>query len=146
MVRALFAALIATAIVSAVLYANRQVGFLPEFDLLAQIGDFNRRLGLPATEQAAWATHAIIGTLLYGALFAILMPILPGSSTGEGITFGILAWLAMMLTFMPLSGNAVFASNLPYAVLAATLVFHILYGAVLGISYAALGDNDGDGD
>lgn len=144
MARALFAGIIATAIISALVYANATLGFLPEFDLLAEIGDFNARLGLPTTAQAAWATHAIIGSVVYGALFALLEPILPGGSMTEGLTFGLLAWLAMMVTFMPLAGNAIFAQNLPYTVAAATLGFHAVYGAVLGISYAALGESEAE--
>lgn len=142
MTRALLAGAIATAIVSALVYANAQLGFLPAFDLLAEIADFNRRIGLPATEHAAWGTHAVIGILIYGLVFAVLQPILPGNGTIEGSIFGMLAWLAMMVTFMPLAGHEVFASSLPPEVVVATLCVHLVYGAVLGLGYAALGDGD----
>ena len=142
MARAVFAGIIATAIVSALVYINARMGFLPQFDLLTEIRDFNGRLGLPSTMQAAWATHAIVGIALYGAAFALTQPILPGGGTTEGITFGLIAWLAMMVVFMPLAGHELFAQNLGYQVIAATLGFHVVYGGVLGLSYAALGDGD----
>jgi uncharacterized membrane protein YagU involved in acid resistance len=146
MVRGFFAGLVATAIVSALVYANGALGFLPEFDLLDEIGDFNARIGLPATTQAAWATHAILGIVVYGAIYTLVMPILPGGSTASGVAFGLLAWLAMMVTFMPLAGHDLFAQNLPWTVVGATLAFNLVYGVVLGLCFGALGDAEAEAD
>ena len=142
MARAIFAGIIATAVVSALMFMNSRAGFLPAFPLLSEIQAFNTRVGLPATEQAAWIVHAVIGVLLYGIVFALLQPILPGNGFAEGLTFGLITWLAMMTVFAPLAGHEIFLQDAPPIILAMTFGFHMLYGAVLGISFAALGDKD----
>lgn len=142
MARAVFAGIIATAIVSALVYVNLRMEVLPQFQLLSEIGKFNARLGLPSSTQAAWATHVIVGVVLYGMVFALVQPIMPGGGTTEGVTFGLIAWLAMMVVFMPLAGHDIFAANLGYAIVAATLGVHVIFGAVLGISYAALSERE----
>lgn len=138
MARALFAGIIATAIVSALVYVNVALGFVPQFDMLAEIRAFNRRVGLPVSAEAVWLTHAVIGIVVYGLAFAVLEPILPGRGATAGMAFGVIAWLAMMVTFMPLAGRALFAQDLGGVVIVASLALHLVYGAVLGVSYAAL--------
>lgn len=141
MIRALLAAAVATGAVAAFIYANAIFGYLPQFDLLGEIADFNLRLGLPASLQALWLTHVVVGVLIFGAAFAVLEPILPGNSVGEGAVFGLLTWLTMMLVFMPLAGHAIFAQDLGPLVIVATLGLHLLYGIVLGITNAAFTAN-----
>lgn len=140
MARAFFASVIATSIVAALMYVNVRMGFLPEVDILGDIRAFNARIGLPTTQQAVWATHAIIGIVIFGAAYALLEPIMPGRGFIAGLTFGLITWLAMMMSFMPLAGHAVFAQDLGPIVMIATLALHLVYGAVLGMSYAALND------
>jgi hypothetical protein len=42
----------------------------------------------------------------------------------------------MMVIFMPLAGHGLFALALGHQATAATLVLHLIYGAVLGVAYA----------
>ena len=140
MARAFFAGLIATALAGALLYANARMGVLPQIDLMAQIKAFNVRIGLPATGQAGWATHGVLGVGIFAVAFALIEPVLPGTGWIAGIVFGLLIWLAMMLSFMPLAGHEVLAQDLGTTAVAATLGFNLLYGIVFGLSYAALGE------
>lgn len=142
MTRAFAASLIATAIVSAMIYANAQTGFIPDLDFLREIEQFNARLGLPTTVQATWMTHVIIGTVIYGIAFAFLQPILPGTPMIEGLVFGVIIWLAMMLSFMPLAGNEIFAQDLGPLFMGATLILHLVYGLTLGVTYDVLSPTD----
>jgi len=138
MMRAIFAGLIATAVISAGVYADERMGLVPGVSLLSDIEAFNGRVGLPITLQAVWVTHALIGSVLYGIAFALIEPILPGRSATAGLWFGVVTWLAMMVSFMPLAGHEIFARDLGLAVAAIALGVHLLYGLILGMTYSAL--------
>jgi hypothetical protein len=138
MARALFAGIIATAIVSALVYVNAVAGAVAGFDLLADIRAFNGRIGLPVSPAALWVTHAVVGVVVYGSAFALLEPILPGRGVGAGVSFGFITWLAMVVSFMPLAGREPFTREDGAAMIAASLVIHLLYGGILGGAYAAL--------
>ncbi|WP_420393915.1 DUF6789 family protein [Acuticoccus sp.] len=129
----------ATAVVSALLVASSRVEGMPVIPLLADLTAFNERLGLPTTERAVWVTHAVIGAGLYGVAFALLRPILPGRGLWEGVSFGLIAWLAMMVMFAPLAGREIFFQDAAPAIAVVLLALHVLYGALLGITAAALG-------
>lgn len=49
--------------------------------------------------------------------------------------FGVIAWLAMMIVFMPLAGHGFFAMRLGLMAAVATLLLHLIYGLVLGLVY-----------
>jgi len=142
MTRALFASMIATAVISALIYLNVRMALFPSFDLLHDIALFNDRIGLPATSQAVWVTHVMVGVFVFGAIFAVLQPILPGRGTVQGMWFGFVLWLIMMVSFMPLAQHEIFARDLWPAFPVLALVLHLLYGGVLGMSHAALSEGD----
>ncbi|UOM33418.1 DUF6789 family protein [Acuticoccus sp. I52.16.1] len=139
MARAIFAAVIATLVAAGLIYLNGQMAALPPFPLLAEIQTFNARIGMPASDLAAWAAHAILGILVYGVIFALIQPILPGRGLGEGLVFGFITWLAMMVVFAPLTGHELFMRDLDPVLIALSLVFNLVYGAALGIAFAAAG-------
>lgn len=143
MIRAIFASAIATAIITLLIYGNEQTGFLPELSFLDDLATFNERIGLPTTPQAVWTVHAIIGVVLYGVVYAVIQPILPGSAASEGLWFGFITWLLMMVVFMPLTGRELFAQDLGTVFIGATFALHLLYGLVIGVSYDAMSASDG---
>lgn len=138
--RALFAGVIATAIVSALIYVNVSMGFVPQLDMLAEIAAFNARVGLPSTETAVWITHCVMGIVVYAIAFALLEPILPGRGFGAGLFFGVVTFLVMMVSFMPLAGRELFAQDLGPAAIAAALGLNLVYGGVLGGTYGLLAE------
>jgi hypothetical protein len=86
-----------------------------------------------------WITHFMIGAVVWGGLFAFLEPLLPGGSLWlKGVSFGIGAWVLMMVAVMPMAGAGLFGMKLGMAAPVMTLVLHIIFGAVLGGVYAAL--------
>lgn len=138
--RALFAGIIATAIVSALIYVNVSMGFVPQLDMLSEIRAFNARLGLPSTETAAWVTHVTVGILVYAVAYAALEPILPGGAVSSGLFFGLVAFVVMMVSFMPLAGRELFAQDLGPEAIGAALAFNLVYGGVLGATYGLLAE------
>ncbi|ORE94461.1 DUF6789 family protein [Acuticoccus yangtzensis] len=139
MARAIFAALIATAVASALIFMNGQALDLPQVPLLADISSFNTRIGMPSGTEGVWASHVILGILVYGVIFALIQPILPGNGLVEGISFGILTWLVMMVVFAPLVGHELFMTDLDGRVMGMLAGLNLVYGAVLGVGYAAFG-------
>jgi hypothetical protein len=135
--RGLIAGLIATVALSALMILKMTLGLLPEFDAVAMLAGIGHGyLGLPATPAVGWMAHLILGTVVWGLLFAGLQGVLPGrTALAKGLVFGVLAWLAMMIVFMPLAGAGLFALALGLPVTVATLVLHLIYGAVLGGVY-----------
>lgn len=76
--------------------------------------------------------------VLWGGLFAWLAGILPDGYILKGIILGLIAWLLMMLLVMPMAGAGLFTMNLGIMAPAMTLILHVIFGAVLGYSYARL--------
>jgi hypothetical protein len=86
-----------------------------------------------------WIAHFMIGTVAWGGGFAILYDMIPGGSAVlKGIVFGIVAWLGMMIVIMPMAGAGFFGMNFGVMAPVMTLVLHIIFGAVLGKTYALL--------
>ena len=91
----------------------------------------------------AWLAHFMIGTILWGVLFALLYPSLPGSEpVVKGLVFGTGAWLAMMVAVMPMAGAGLFGLGLGIMAPVMTLMLHLIWGAVLGFTYKVLSGND----
>ncbi|GAB5374685.1 MAG: hypothetical protein AcusKO_11470 [Acuticoccus sp.] len=131
-------------VATALVYINDRMSLLPTSDLLIYIEVFNARLGLPGTAQSAWVMHLLLGVIIFGLSFAVLQPILPGRGTVQGIWFGVILWLAMMLVFVPLTQHEIFGRDLGGGFAAVMLAYNLVYGAVLGMSYAAFGPADED--
>jgi len=73
---------------------------------------------------------------VWGSLFPIFDAIVPGGSHWlKGTLFGIGAWLLMMILVMPMAGAGLFGMALGIMVPIATLVLHLIFGAVLGGTY-----------
>lgn len=142
MARAFFASIIATLIIAALIYANLRSGFLPEFNVLGEIQAFNLRLGLPASFNAAWITFGVVGVLIYGIMFAVLQPILPGSAASEGIWFGVVTAIITMTVVLPLAGRTVFAADQSAVFIASMVVTNLLYGLIVGVAFDAFASSD----
>lgn len=56
----------------------------------------------------------------------------------RGILLGVGGWLVMMLAVMPIMGGGLFGTAMPSGMMVpvATLVLHVIFGLVLGVSYA----------
>ncbi len=94
---------------------------------------------LPDPPMAGWMWHLMIGTLFWGALFGILLPILPGRRYWmKGVAFGVMIGMLVMLMVMPLAGAGYFGMQLTLLDPVVSLIFHIIYGVTLGAVYVFL--------
>lgn len=130
--RGIIAGLVATAVLSMMMFAKGKMGVMPELDIIAMLAS---KMGGAA--MMGWAAHFMIGAVLYGIGFVVLYNLLPGKgAVAKGVLLGVLGWLMMMLVVMPMMGMGMFAMSLGMMAAGMTLVLHIIFGAVLGFVYA----------
>jgi hypothetical protein len=78
-------------------------------------------------------THMIYGSILFPLLYVLVAErFLAGPPVGKGFAFGGGLWLASQFIVMPLMGAGVLSSHLGPMVAVASLLGHLLYGALLG--------------
>jgi Family of unknown function (DUF6789) len=132
--KGLIAGFIATVVVTVAMVLHRSLGIAPQVDVVGLID----RLG-SIGRNGAWADHFIIGTILWGALFAGLDFVTPkGAYWMKGLIFGVGAWVAMMVIFMPIMGAGLFGADLGIEAPVVTLVLHLIYGLTLGVTFGLL--------
>jgi len=98
----------------------------------------------PVAERTADGVVLAIGAnLAMGLLLALVYaryaePRLHGPSWWRGMQFALIPWLLSLVVFLPLMGGGVLGMDVgagPLPILG-NLILHLVYGAVLGISYA----------
>jgi hypothetical protein len=88
---------------------------------------------------SAWSDHFIIGTLIWGLCFAGFDAVVPNQPYWlKGIIFSVLAWLVMMVVFLPFVGVGFFGVKLGMLAAVVTLIQHLIYGVTLGLVYGLL--------
>lgn len=86
-------------------------------------------LPLPALMALGMVAHFIYG----GAAGAVLAAVLGArTSVWSGLGFGALLWLGMGVIWLPVLGWGLFGSAISPRIGLATLLLHLIYGAVLG--------------
>ena len=131
------AGFVATVVLSAMMLVKHSMGLVPELDPIEDIVHVADHLtGMTLPLPFGWIGHFVLGTVAWGIIYAALQASLPGAPVVKGLIFGALAWLAMMIIFEPLAGDGLFALSLGPQATVATLVLHLIYGAVLGVAYA----------
>jgi len=130
--KGLVAGFIATVVLSALMLMKQRMGLVPQLDPIEML----TKMAGASTPALGWVPHFLIGTVVWGSLFPIFDAIVPGGSHWlKGTLFGIGAWLLMMILVMPMAGAGLFGMALGIMVPIATLVLHLIFGAVLGGTY-----------
>lgn len=130
--KGLVASLVATVVLSALMLMKQRMGLAPQLNPIEML----TKMAGGSTPAVGWVIHFLIGTVLWGSLFPIFDATLPDSSHWlNGIMFGIGAWILMMVLVMPMAGADVFGLALDIDAPIAALIFHLVYGAVLGGTY-----------
>ncbi len=130
--KGMVAGFVATAVLSGLMLMKTMMGLMPELDVIAML---TKMMGT-STPIAGWIAHFVVGTVVWGGLFALLDPSLPGQSHWvRGVVFGIGAWMLMMIAVMPMAGAGMFGMNLGMMAPVMTFVLHVIFGAVLGAIY-----------
>lgn len=140
---AIVAGFVATVVLSLLMVLKAALGLMPQLDVIQMLAQMvSARTGLPAVPVVGWITHFLIGTLVWGVAFALLVTSLPGrSGLSKGLAFSVLAWLLMMLIPMPMAGAGVFGLKLGVIAPVMTLILHLIWGAVLGTTHDRLAKN-----
>lgn len=124
----------ATVVLSLLMVMKSAMGLMPELDVISMVSSV-----MGGGLAMGWIAHVMIGTVIWGGLFALLAPNLPGGSFWlKGVMFGVGAWLLMMVAVMPMAGAGFFGMKFGMVAPVMTLVLHVIFGAVLGGVYAAL--------
>lgn len=130
--KGMIAGFIGTIVLSALMLMKQRMGLMPDLDVIKMMSGM---LGA-STLAVGWAMHLLIGTVLWGTLFAGLDPYLPGGSHWlKGAWFGVGAWLLMMILVMPMAGAGFFGVNLGMMAPPMTLMLHVVFGMILGGVY-----------
>jgi len=132
--KGIVAGLAATLVLSMIMVVKGMMGVMPGLNVIAMLGAM-----MNVGPAFGWAIHFMIGVLAWGLGFAAVSKLLPGNSDlTRGISFGIAAWLVMMLVVMPMAGARVFGLNMGVMAPVMTLMLHAIYGGVLGLVFGRL--------
>lgn len=134
--RGLIAGFVATVILSALMIAKGMMGLMPDVNVIAMLAD---QMG--GQMAVGWLAHFMIGTFVYGLIFAFVFAPLPfGNLALRGILLGVLGWAMMMVVIMPMMGAGLFGLSMPSGMMVpvATLILHVIFGFVLGAVYCTL--------
>ncbi len=103
----------ASAVLGILMIIKSRLGILPDLDPIHDtVAIADQYTGLQFPPDLGWVGHFFIGTVVWGLMYAWLRKSLPGGAIVKGLMFGVLAWLAMMLVFMPLAGHGFFGLGL----------------------------------
>jgi len=131
------AGFVATIILSAMMIVKGKMGVMPDLDIIAMLA---KMIGAGAI--VGWVMHFMVG-MGYGIAFSQINRLLPAHSfILKGMMIGIAGWLMMMFVLMPMMGAGMFAMNMGMMAPIMTLVLHMIFGAVLGLTYSKLNHVD----
>lgn len=126
----------ATAVLSAIMVFISAAGFQPQLELTRLLLTV---LDEPGEHALGWILHIAVGSVLLGGFFAYIEPRLGADShTKGGILYGLIAWLIVMLVFLPAAGLGYFGFQLSVLAPLVMLALHVVYGTVLGWTYGKL--------
>jgi len=138
--KSMAAGFVATIVLSILMVTKMKMGVMPELNAIKMMTTMaHGMLGTPAVPIIGWIMHFMIGTVVWGVLFALIGKSLPGNGfIVKGLSFGVLAWMLMMVMVMPMAGAGFFGLSLGMMAPVITLILHLVYGAVLGGLYGKL--------
>lgn len=127
--RAILGGLLGTLAITFLMYDVAPLLLGHPMDVAGMLGDW-----LHTTKTAGMVIHFINGTLIFPLVFVwILWNALPGGPVAKGTLWGLALWLISQIAVMPLVGAGFFSANVGgLMAVAASLLGHIVYGAVLG--------------
>lgn len=132
--KGMIAGFVATLVLSGLLLLKGSMNLVPELNIIRLLTN----LGSIGTV-AAWMDHFIVGVVVWGLLFGGYDAVASRPAHWlKGVIFGVFAWLLMMILFMPLAKAGLFGHRLGPMAAVVTLLYHLVYGAVLGTTYGLL--------
>ncbi len=137
--RSMIAGFAATVVLSLLMILKTAMGMMPQPDVITMLSGMTQSMVGIGGAGSGWLMHFLIGTVLWGILFALLYDRLPGSQAiVKVMSFGVLAWVLMMILAMPMAGAGLFGVKLGMMAPVMTLILHLIWGAVLGFIFSWL--------
>ena len=132
--KGMIAGFVATLVLSGLLLLKSTMDLVPELNIIRLLVN----LGSISVVQA-WMDHFIVGVVVWGLMFGAYDSLASRPAHWlKGIIFGVFTWLIMMAAFMPLAKVGFFGSKIGPMAAVVTLMYHLVYGAVLGTTYGLL--------
>jgi hypothetical protein len=132
--KGMLAGLVATLVLSGLLLFKGTINLVPELSIISLLMSLGS-----ITAVQAWMDHFIVGVVAWGLAFGAYDSLASRPAHWlKGIIFGVFAWVVMMVLFMPLAKAGVFGWKIGPMAAAVTLIYHLVYGAVLGTTYGLL--------
>jgi hypothetical protein len=132
--KGMVAGLVATLVLSGLLLLKGTMNLVPELSIISLLMSLGS-----ITAVQAWMDHFIVGVVAWGLAFGAYDSLASRPAHWlKGIIFGVFAWVVMMVLFMPLAKAGVFGWKIGPIAAAVTLIYHLVYGAVLGTTYGLL--------
>ncbi len=129
---------VGSAVLAVMFVLKNMMGITPDLDIIKML---SAMMGMSA--MMAWVAHFMIGTIVWGGIFAVANSSIPGGSqTAKGVVVGLAAWLMMEVVVMPMAGGGFFGLGFGMMGVAMPLMLHILFGAVMGFTASYLGQGD----
>ncbi len=140
LIKGIVAGFAATVVLTLIMMMKNLMGVMPELDPVHMLADMiAQNMNMKPNLAIGWVMHFMIGSVAWGGAFAVLNDKLPGNTqVKRGIVLGIVAWGAMMLAPMPMSGAGLFGLKLGLMAPVMTFMLHIVFGFVLGSTYSKL--------
>jgi uncharacterized membrane protein YagU involved in acid resistance len=126
--RSILGGLAGTIVLTLLMYVAAPMMGIPKMDIAAMLGSM---LG-------GWTVglvmHFVNGVILFPLIYSyVLLSKLPGTPVAKGVFWGVALWLVAGLIVMPMMGAGFFGTaNGGMMAAAASLMGHIVYGALLG--------------
>ncbi|GAC24271.1 hypothetical protein GMES_1975 [Paraglaciecola mesophila KMM 241] len=139
-VKGIIAGFVGTLVLTGLMMVKKNMGVMPELDPIHMMSTMAaEKMGTQISLTTGWIMHFVLGSVAWGGAFAVFNGILPGGSqVARGMTFGILAWLLMMIGPMPMSGAGLFGLSMGIMAPVMTLILHLVFGAAMGFTFAKL--------
>lgn len=127
--RAIVGGFLATIAITFLMYFVAPFMLGQPMDIATMLGDF-----LGTTRTIGMGVHFINGTIIFPLIFTwFLWNALPGGPTAKGTAWGLILWFLAQAIVMPMMGGGFFSANAGgIMAVIASLLGHIVYGAILG--------------
>ena len=139
-IRGLVAGLIGSLLLAVLMLLTAGLAIAPRLDTVRLLSAASADLfATTSTRAVGWLLFFVIGAV-WGLLFAWIQHRLPGQSAAvRGMLFSLFLWGVMMIVFMPVAGAGWFGLDAGAAAPVITLAGHLIFGAVMGLCFKALG-------
>lgn len=136
-IRGVMAGLPATIVLSVFMLSS---SVLPQFNHASLINNLIDKVleyqGMSAFPLIGWILHFFIGTIVWGSVFGVVEPILPGRTwRRKGMAFGLGCAFVFLVAIIPIAGAGFFGMKLSLVGILVTILHHLIYGFVLGDVY-----------